>query len=346
MKTKSTQRADGRLCRAITDPRTGKRIYFYGQSERELNKKIMEYTTQKARSRTFGEIAELWWDETYENLASQSLKGYKPALARAIDEFGDECIDVIQPKDIQQMFKKMSLKGYSAKTIANHRIVLNQIFNYAILEGDIQYNPCTSVRIPKEAPKTVREAASSSDEEKILQSNNAWLFPVFALLTGLRKGEILALQWKDIDFDNNLISVTKSVEHINNEPRIKEPKTKSGTRYVPLLQMLKVRLEPKRGKPEHYIFSADKGKSPLRDKTYAKLYKDYSNEVGITCTAHQLRHSYATVAVEEDVNPKDLQNALGHADITTTMNIYAMARKKSVEKVAEKLNNRYKKSEA
>lgn len=334
------KRADGRYQRSITD-KNGKRVYFYGTSERELNRKIMEYQEAQARCRTFGEIADLWWGEAYEQLASQTIKGYKPALARAVEEFGEDPIDVIQPKDIQSFFKVMALKGFTAKTIANHRIVLNQIFNYAIVEGDIQYNPCSSVKIPKTSKKSPREAASTTDEDKILQSDHEWLFPLFALLTGLRKGEILALQWKDIDFEADVIHVTKSVEHIGEEPRIKTPKTESGTRIVPLLSVLKQRIEPHKDKPDKFIFSDDGGNTPLRNKRYHKHYADYSKEVGISCTAHQLRHSYATIAVEEDVNPKDLQNALGHADITTTMNIYAEARKKSVEKVAEKLNSRF-----
>lgn len=334
------KRSDGRYQRSITD-KNGKRVYFYGMSERELNRKIMEYQEAQARCRTFGEIADLWWGEAYEQLASQTVKGYKPALARAVEEFGEDPIDVIQPKDIQSFFKVMALKGFTSKTIANHRIVLNQIFNYAIVEGDIQYNPCSSVKIPKTSKKSPREAASTTDEDKILQSDHEWLFPLFALLTGLRKGEILALQWKDIDFEGDVIHVTKSVEHIGEEPRLKTPKTESGTRIVPLLSVLKQRIEPHKDKPDKFIFSDDGGKTPLRNKRYHKHYADYSKEVGISCTAHQLRHSYATIAVEEDVNPKDLQNALGHADITTTMNIYAEARKKSVEKVAEKLNSRF-----
>ena len=331
------KRADGRYQRSITD-KNGKRIYFYGTSERELNQKILAYTEAQQKGRTFGEVAEQWWGEAIENLAYQTVRGYTSSYERAVAEFGEQNIDSIQPKDIQLMFKRMALQDYAQKTIANQRIVLNQVFNYAIVEGELQYNPCTSVKIPKGCKKTVREAATTSDEEKILHSDHEWLFPLFALLTGLRKGEILALQWEDINFEENTITVNKSIEYKGNIPCVKPPKTESGTRIVPLLQMLSNRLKMGgRG----YIFSEDGGKSPYRKKRYDLLWRDYSKEVGITCTAHQLRHSYATVAVEEDVNPKDLQNALGHADISTTMNIYAMARKKSVEKVAEKLNAKY-----
>lgn len=340
-KQKLKPRADGRLQKAITDPRTGKRVFFYGATEREINKKILEYTEKAEKGRTFAELANEWWEETEPELSPQTLSGYRACLKRAIDIFGGKSIKEIEPRDVLAFYKKLSLENFTQKTIANHRIVINQIFNRAVVEGDILFNPCTSVKLPKSKKNTIRPPATSTDEQKILESNNPWLFPLVALLTGLRKGEILALQWKDIDFNEKTISVTKSVEHINNHPHIKPPKTESGNRLVPLLTLLENRLLPLVSKPDYYIFSDDGGKSPLHKQRYNVLYERYSNDVGITCTAHQLRHSYATIAVEEDVNPKDLQNALGHADISTTMNVYAAARKRSTEKVAEKLNAKF-----
>lgn len=331
------KRADGRYQRSITD-KNGKRIYFYGTSEREVNRKILEYQESQDKGRTFKHLANEWWEDAKTNLAYQTVRGYTSSYERALDEFGSYSITDIQPKDVQLMFKRMALQDYAQKTIANQRIVLNQIFNYAIIEGEIQYNPCSSVKIPKGCKKTVREAASTTDEEKILTSDHEWLFPLFALLSGLRKGELLALTWDDIDFENNTISVNKSIEYRGNIPCLKPPKTESGTRVVPLLQVLSNRL--KKGN-KGYVFSEDGGKTPYRKKRYDLLWRDYCRDVGIECTAHQLRHSYATIAVEENVNPKDLQNALGHSDITTTMNIYAEARKKSIDKVADILNVRY-----
>lgn len=335
---KLKKRADGRYQRSILDPKTQKRVYFYGASERELNRKILAYTEKSEHGATFGEIADAWWTEVYEQLAYQTVRGYHSSYKRALEEFGNEYIADIQARDIQVMLKRMALQGFAQNTIANQRIILNQVFNYAIVSGDIKYNPCESVKIPHGCKKTVREAASLSDEQKIVQSDNKWLFPLFALLTGLRKGEILALEWSDIDFENKTISVSKSIEYKGNAPSVKTPKTEHGVRIVPLLDMLAERLGQG---GTGYIFSEDGGKTPYRKKRYEILYRDYCRAVGITCTAHQLRHSYATVAVEEGVAPKDLQNAMGHADISTTMNIYAEVRKKSVQNVADKLNRRY-----
>ena len=335
------KRSDGRYVKVITDPKTHKRISFYGSTAREVNQKLLEYERKQENGKTFGEVADEWWDEAEPELASQTVGNYRTALRRATDYFGTDYIRDIAPRDIQAFLKNLASQQYATKTIANHRIVINQIFTYAIVSGDLIHNPCLSVKVPKGTGKTTREPASGNDEQKILESDHPWLFPLFALLTGLRKGEILALQWKDIDFEQNTIEVTKSVEHISNRPHIKPPKTENGYRTVPLLNVLKERLIPHVTKPDDYIFSRDGGHSPLHKETYNDLYERYCKEVGITCTAHQLRHSYATIAVEEDINPKDLQNALGHADISTTMNVYAAARKRSVEKVAAKLNERY-----
>lgn len=330
------KRADGRY-RKVVDGKA-----FYGDSEREVYKKILEYTEKKERGCTFGEIADKWWTDVYDNLASQTLRGYKPAYARALSELGDTYVKDITPRDMSAIFKRMAIEGYSKKTISNQRIIYNQILDYAVVNGDIQFNPCASVKLPTTAKKsTVIKPASNEDEHKILTSDYKWAFPIFALLSGLRKQEILALQWKDIDFDENIISVTKAVEHVGQTPHIKSTKTESGVREVPLLNILKDRLLSEKGDPDAYIFSQSGGKTPLTENQFERAYKKYCAEVGITCSSRQLRHSYATVAVEEDIAPKDLQNALGHADITTTMNVYAAARKKSIEKVANKLNSRY-----
>lgn len=331
------RRKDGRFVK-IVDGKS-----FYGHTEREVMKKILEYERKKEKGATFAEVADEWWSEVYDTFAAQTLRGYKPAYQRAIEELNDIGIKEITPRDMSLIFKRMARQGYAKKTISNQRVIYNQIFDYAVVNGHIQYNPCSSVKMPNAKESTAISPASPEDEYKIIEAGDrAWLFPIFALLTGLRKQEILALQWGDIDFEENIISVTKAVEHLGKSPHIKTTKTKSGIRTVPLLIRLRDILIERKGNPSCYIFSDDGGKSPLSEHRFERLYKNYCDEVGISATSRQLRHSYATVAVEEDVQPKDLQNALGHADITTTMNVYAAARKKSVQKVADKLNKRYK----
>ena len=336
------KRADGRYVKVITDPKTHKRISFYGNTVREVNQKLLEYERKQENGKTFEEAADEWWEETENSLASQTVGGYKVALRRATEHFRGDYLTDIAPRHIQAFLKALAAQQFATKTISNHFIVVKQIFDYSVVSGYIDHSPCISIKLPKGSGRTTRDPATLEDEQRIIESDHPWLFPLVALLTGLRRGEILALQWKDIDFEENTIEVTKSVEFIHNRPYIKCPKTENGYRTVPLIDLLKDRLVPSVTKPHHFIFSDDGGKSPLCKQRFADIYNKYAKDVGITCTAHQLRHSYATIAVEEDVNPKDLQNALGHANISTTMNIYAAARKRSVEKVAAKLNERYK----
>jgi integrase len=336
-KTKLKPRADGRYQKAITDSRTGKRVFFYGFSEREINQKILEYTKKAEKGRTFGEIAELWWEEAEPNLAIQSLKTYRPALRRAVEAFGPDNIKEITPRDIARYFRVLAAQNYANKTLSNQRIVINRIFDYAVTEGDILYNPCASLKMPDGAEAERRPAASTTDEEKIKTTDNPWLFPQIAIYSGLRKGEILALQWRDIDFDADLINVTKSVAHDGDKPYIKKPKTKAGTRLVPLLAPLKEKLLAQKGAPNEYVISDD-GKTPLTKRRFETLYSHFKNDAGITATAHQLRHSFATVAIENGVDMKSVSEILGHKQISTTLDIYTDFRKAAIDRSRAALN--------
>ena len=169
---------------------------------------------------------------------------------------------------------------------------------------------------------------------------SVWLLPFFALCTGMRKGELLALQWKDVHIAEGYIEVTKSVYHVGDRPEIKLPKTAAGVRTVPILAPLKKRLlEIKQGALNDYIFS-DTGKTPLTDRRYTTLYSRFQKETGVTCTAHQLRHSFATIAFECGVPVKSIQEILGHKQLSTTMDIYTDFRKSSIDEAASLLNSK------
>lgn len=333
------KRSDGRYLKQITDKRTGKRLTFYGHTQKEVNQRILEYTQEKESGAPFSKIADEWWATAYDNIAIQTAKGYKRARAVAMEYFGQTRITLITPKEIKTYLAILRQKGYAQKTITNYRLVLNLIFEYAVVEGYLQYNPCASVKPPKNGVKKERTSATPDEEETIAKSSDLWIYPVIALYTGMRKGEILALQWQDIDFDRNLIHVTKSVGHAGNHPFIKTPKTDAGIRTVPLLTKLKIILEKVPDRiPEHYIISLD-GTHPLAEHEYQRLYNHFRAVTGISCTAHQLRHSFATRAFEADVPVKSVQEILGHRQLSTTMDIYTDFRKKAMDDAAQKLNN-------
>lgn len=329
MKKQSTSRADGRLVKSITDPRTGRRVYFYGKTEREIFKKILEYQEKNdGNNKTFKQVSDEWWDEAQDKLAFQTLVGYKTAKKRADGYFANALIKNIKPKDINQFLKTLARQQYAFKTLNNQKLICSLIFKHAVFENYIEYNPCTTVEIPHNTGKMQRSAAKTDEENIVKNSHDIWLFPYIALMTGMRKGEILALKWKDIDFENNIINVSKSVYHEYGRPKIKEPKTKAGIRTVPLLPKAKAVLNEYRTNPDEYIIS-DNGKTPLTSRRYQTLMRKYQEATGVTCTAHQLRHSFATIAFECGIPVKSVQEVLGHRQLSTTMDIYTDFRKKS-----------------
>lgn len=333
-----TVRAGGLLQTSLIDSKTGKRIYFYGKTAREIKQKIFEYKQKQTAGEIFQVISDDWWEEAEPQLAFQSRRGYLQAKKRADLEFADVHVKDIQPKDVTAYLKKISQEYTSQKTVDRYKLILSLIMKYAIELGEIQYNPCSAAKTPKGLEKEKRTSASEEDEKRIKEAKDLWLLPYFALYSGMRKGEILALKWKDVDFENNLIEVYKSVYHEGDRPKLKGTKTEAGTRVIPLLKPLKERLlEIKEEDPERFIFSDD-GYSPLTNKRYLTNYRHYKEATGITCTAHQLRHSFATIAFENGISPKVVQEILGHKQLSTTMDIYTDFRKSHVKEIADQFN--------
>lgn len=162
------------------------------------------------------------------------------------------------------------------------------------------------------------------------------LFAYFLLYTGCRKGEALALQFKDINYTTKMINVSKSVYYVSNKAELKLPKTDAGVREVILLTRLADKL-PK-GKPDDYIFGDDNG-NPMTAKKFLIMWGKYCEETGLTITPHQLRHAYATILFEAGVDEKDAQELLGHANISTLRDIYTHISKTRKSETANRLNN-------
>ena len=145
------------------------------------------------------------------------------------------------------------------------------------------------------------------------------------------------MTYGDIDRQNNVIHVTKSVYHEGTKPLIKQPKTEAGIRTVPILEPLKAVLPI--GPPDRFLFSEDGGKTPLKHEQFKRAWRDWQIKTGATCTAHQLRHSFATMLLELDVDPKIAQALLGHSTEAMTREVYTHLRRDVLTQEAEKIDN-------
>ncbi|MGI5905219.1 MAG: tyrosine-type recombinase/integrase [Candidatus Pararuminococcus gallinarum] len=339
-KKKMYQRPDGLFEKIITID--GKRVTFRGHSESEVNRKIMQYQEVKEKGRPFCEIAEEWKDEHWERIEYNTTKGYAPAYQRAVEYYNDTPIKAITPSSINTFISAFAKKGFAQKTVRTQLLILNLIFQYAVVLDELEVNPAASVAIPKNLPKKKREMPSEEQIKKVKDSTDCpfGLFPYFLLYTGCRKGEALALQFKDIDWKNKTITINKSVYHENNHPKIKQPKTASGTRETILLDCLADKLS--RGKPNEYVFHNEDG-GVLTETQFQRQWELYTKASGVTITPHQLRHAYATILFEAGIDEKDAQELLGHASIAMTRDIYThittRRRKETIKKLTEYTKN-------
>ena len=169
------------------------------------------------------------------------------------------------------------------------------------------------------------------------------------LFCGLRRGEIVALTWNDVDFDAMTISVSKAATFGQNQANIKRPKTAAGNRIVPFpAQLLPIFREARRNKSLYVCPTADG--SMMTNTAWTTSWNSYMHYLNIQAggrdasrsnpkvvamdrfTAHQLRHTYATMLYDAGVDVKTAQDFLGHADPTVTMNIYTHLSSQKKEK--------------
>ena len=319
----------------------GKRKYFSAKSKKGLLLKLAAFDMNKSESLTFEEVADAWKEERWEQLQFGSLRTYAPALRRAVEQFGSRNIEDIKPKDVQLWLKKLGEK-YAYKTVSNHKTIVSQIYDYAILNfGAEAYNPCDRVKVPSGLRKGTREALSPEELQAVLSTTkDEFQLGFLILFTGCRLGEANALQISDVDFKKNEIRIYKSTYWKSNQPFIKVPKTEAGTRVVPLLPRLKERLLELNLPPSAFIISQTS--EPLTLSAITRRWESWCRSHGLavekhrdptptnkhtsvwkpTIGRHQIRHSYASILYEAGIDPKAAQSLLGHAQLSTTMDIY------------------------
>lgn len=331
----------------------GRRVTFAGKTQKAVKEKMIKAQKEQKTAETFAGVAEAFWDLRSEQLAPGSLVPYRPALRLAVQHFGDRDLADIKPKDINIYLNSLKNR-FATKTISNYRTVINQLFEYAITERgfDIE-NPCAHVRTPKSNIKAVTRQPLTPEQRAEIDATRPGEFLLAFLIvnTGARLGEACALQWGDVDFDNNLIYITKSAHWNGNAPYIGDLKTKNAARIVPLLFPLRdMLLQQKSRKKADYIVS---GRDLLTMSKLEARWLEYCQAHGLAhavdktwktkgtarrhlswvcdINRHQIRHDYATSLFRAGLPVKTVQHLLGHSDYSTTMNIYVHFQRENVD---------------
>lgn len=338
-KTKYTMRPDGLI--VMSKMIGSKRKYFYGKSDEEVEKKYAEFLAEaekKQQTRTFAEVAADWWEEKEPQLSPNSLTSYQARLKEVKAEFGETRVDEITAQQIIQYLKRIAAQGYAQKGITNRRSMVKSILDFALAAGEIKTNPCTALPIVKGQPPKKRRPASDEDVAKIEAAKTSSIIGrlyYFMEYSGCRVGEAAVLQQKDIDREHHKAAVNKDIVFNGQAPIVKQrTKTEAGMREIDLYDNV-LEILPEYADPETYIFFPDGLPTKYQ---FEKALRTYQKETGVKATAHQLRHTYAGIMHSAEIDVKDTQARLGHANIAMTQDVYIEIERKHNAKVREKAN--------
>lgn len=341
------KRKDGRWQEQIKLPGMDKPKYFYGKTQREVKQKMAawnrEQDAEKEKAVQFCAILGQWEERHREEVSASTWANYRAPIRDVVQRFEGREIGDIYVDEIREFLDAVAARGYSRRTVQMRRDVLVMVWDYAIEKRLAQYNVARQARMPKGLPEGTREPPTPEQMQK-MQAGFRLPFGLYAALecyTGMRRGEILALQWDDFDRAAGVIRVRRAVEYISSTPRLKVPKTKKGFRDVVILEPLAALLPNRK---HGLVFPGPDG-GILRRGQFSTQWRKWCGAVGLEVgrnkaevTTHQLRHFYASMLYEAGVGIKDAQNLLGHANVQTTMNVYTHISERHKQATADKLN--------
>jgi integrase len=255
-----------------------------------------------------------------------ALRSYEQALeAKVLPDLGHLKVSSINRNSVQDLVDRLSAAGLSPSTVRNSILPLRAIFRHLIRRSEVFVNPTLGLDLPAVRGRRER-VARPSEARALLEALKPGDRPPWAtaLYAGLRRGELQALRWSDLDLQGGVIRVERSWD---TKVGPIEPKSKAGRRRVPLgreLRQLLIarRLKCKASGEEELIFGSGEGRplapKGLAERARAAWEKAELEPIGL----HECRHTYAAFMIAAGVNAKALSTYMGHSSITVTLDRY------------------------
>jgi len=345
------------------DPQTGKKQYKWHslkgtkkQAEKELASLINQLETGSyihPSKTTVGLFLEQWLkDYALTNTAPRTFERYAEIIRlHIIPNLGEIPIKQLTPGHLQSYYAhalssgRLNGKGgLSAQTVKHHHCVLSEALNHAVKWGLVARNIASAVDPPKPVKRemaTIQAEDVSNLLEEARKLENVSSIPYYtifytALHTGMRRGELLALRWIDIDLELMTISINRSLQILKDGTKIiREPKTPKARRLISMTPSLALQLREfkesqsvlrllnnKPLQPDSLIFS-DLADQPINPNTITPAFNKIAKRAGFKLRLHDLRHTHATLMLKSGVHPKVVSERLGHATVAFTLDTYS-----------------------
>lgn len=368
--SKIYQRKDGRWAGQVwvtTSTGQRKRKTIYGASRQEVRQKITLFNVEVATKgyiETSDMSVEQFLDEWIENLDSvrfNTKNSYADNIRlHIVPHLGNIKLQKLRPLDIQRLLSTLKGKGLSPRTCQYVFSILRKALNQAVKWNMLNFNPTDGVdrpRVPKYQiePLTVEEARKFLDTAKEMGDPFYPLF-VLAISTGMRAGELLGLEWEDVDLKNSRLSVRHTL--INKTKTLAEPKTAKARRVIELTGLAVDVLKDHRKKQTearlqesawdstyNLVFPTGIGTPFDHSHLTQRHFHPILEQAGLRkIRFHDLRHTAATLLLQAGEHPKVVQEMLGHSTISMTLDTYSHVIPSMQKEAARKMDEMLKES--
>jgi integrase len=327
---------------------------------------------EKQRDLLFTDFTKMWMEDAKKFLKPQTWASYESALRCWITpEFGNKVLcDIRKAEVVRFLYRLLGNRELSRKFVKNVHVLLHGIFEAAIEQELIEGNPAHKIKMPQSSPSfgaveaeervvpTTVEVAKTF--EKLTATYQALL--TTAAITGARRGELLGLFWTDLDLTKSVIHVRRTLQRVKKEhlvagafrdaQRIGEtglallpPKSKRSVRKIEIPPKLALRLTSLRyqqgGSECPFVFQSELGGPLDPDALYEVLHAAQDAAEVRRFGLHGLRHLYSSILGESGASVKFAQQRLGHADASTTLNIYTHLLTDEGREYAEKVEEAF-----
>ncbi len=363
------QQTDGRWTAAIT-LENRKRKVFYGKTRKEVQEKLKQAlheqqqgTLVTASQQTLEKFLLQWLEDRRVSVRSRTYERYEEyARLHILPVIGRVQLQKLTAQQVQALYTKKLKGGLSPTTVNGLHAMLHKALSDAVRLGIVARNVCDMVTAPRRAYHEMH-VLTVEQAQKLLatvKGHKLEALVVLALTTGMRRGEVLALKWQDINFTRGMLQVrrilsrvpTKLVEEIGQHYVEAEPKTERSRRSIMLAPLAVEAL--REHKKQQLLVMAETGAdwqnrdlvfctslgTPLNPNKVLENFKELLQQAGLpTMRFHDLRHSAATILLSTGVHPKVVQEMLGHNQISMTIDTYSHVLPTMQQEAVNKMND-------